>query len=381
MDLSDVRVILSLGIPLLFCVLLVFFVYQTTRRERKVPFLIVSICFGVVQGIFGLAGEEELFLLSHALILALQLGCSGMQVFFFFLFLENLRDLKFNPYRLVLACCLAFLQQFSLWLIVWFSDVAGDSVAVSIMWHFADIGYNYLALFVFLGCGVVVHVQTYRLISEKKALALALALVSVSAGFVISAIIDVLEDLKIKFDWDLPISLGNFGEIFQLLGLALYTIVYLTNVDYLYRLPYDNYSLMISYKKSGVLVHYVKFKCRSKFEINQDLFSGLLSTINSVFQAILTKDVDINTISSKHATVLMESGDHVTAAVITEKPTAMLDKALKRYVRLFERMFIIRLGDQDTCTNDFDRARVLLKKIFPFCIVEDMEGANEKKKN
>nr|MDO8114930.1 hypothetical protein [Candidatus Sigynarchaeota archaeon] len=352
--------------PGFFGLLLALFIYQVTTRERSVPFLIVSLVFGVLSGIFAYIDEVGLLSFiprSHAIMLATHMSCGGLQFYFFFLFIEDLRDLKPNPFRLTIATMLAFLQVLSLWLTVWFEGTAASNA-----WLLADIGYNNLALFTFLGCGLPVYVQTFKLTKEGRSLTLAIAVIIVGAGFVMSSIKDYNDYF---FGGNALISeITQYGNLCDLAGLALFSIVYVSNVDYVYRLPMDNYVLMVSLL-TGETVHFVKFKTRTKVEPNQDLLSGLLSTINAVFQSILATRVNINSISSKRATLLMESGKWVTATVITEKPSAILDNALKRYILQFEKMFYVKLNDRSTCTTDYDAAKVLLKKMFPFIVVDE----------
>ncbi|MBN2150448.1 MAG: hypothetical protein JW839_03275 [Candidatus Lokiarchaeota archaeon] len=364
----DIDLAMFVLLPGLFGLLLGLFIYQTTTRERNVPFLITSLVFGVLSGIFSIMREMAPAIgipEQSGFFLSLHMNCAGFQFLFFYLFIEGIREFRPKPWRLVLAFGLSELQTISLWLIYWF-NVKGASTEG--LWFFADLGYNTLGLFTFLGCALPVYVQSFRLTKEPRSAILFVAVILVGASFVMSSVLDYNSELHLGLDLDDDI--GSVNDVLALGGILLFTIVYVSNVDYLYRLPADNYALMVSLK-TGETIHFVRFKTRSKVDLNQDLLSGLLSTINLVFQSIMTTSSSITEISSSNATLLSEPGRWITATVITEKPSAILDKALKRYVDHFERMFAVRLADKSTCVTDYDSARTLLKKMFPFFVVDD----------
>ncbi len=368
----EIETALYLLLPGSFGLLLGLFIFQTITRERNVPFLITSLLFGTLSGIFAAFRMADVFPAipdQGAFFLSLHMSCAGLQFLFFFLFIEGLREYRPSSWRLVLAFGLSVLQISSLWFIYWFQ---GQDAVVD-LWLFADIGYDALGLFTFLGCALPLYIQTYRLTKEPRSMILAVAVVLIGAGFVLGSLGDYVEyfrDMLPSSFKDVVGGITSYNDALDLAGLLLFTIVYVSNVDYLYRLPNDNFALMVSLK-TGETVHFVRFKTRSNVELNQDILSGLLSTINSVFQSIMTTSSSIKEISSKDATLLSESGEWVTATIITEKPSGILDKALKRYVNHFERMFAVRLGDKSTCVNDYDAAKTLLKKIFPFFVVDE----------
>ncbi len=361
-------------IPGLFSLLLGLFIFQTTTRERNVPYLLTSLVFGVLSGLFGVI--DELIITEMGIVfsipnaggffMAFQLNCQGLQFLFFYLFIEDIREYKPKSWRLVIAFSFSVLQTISLWLIYWYTAIGNPTTG---LWFFADLGYNALGIFTFLVCAFPVYLQSFRLTKEPRSATLIVAVILEGTSFIIAAIMDLNQELHLGIEFGEDFGLVN--DALALLGLLLFAIVYVSNVDYLYRLPNDNYALMVALK-TGETIHFVRFKTRSKVDLNQDLLSGLLSTINSVFQSIMTTSASIKEISSQNATLLTESGQWVSVTIITEKPSAILDKALKRYVDHFERMFSVRLGDKSTCVTDYDAAKALLKKIFPFFIIDEV---------
>jgi hypothetical protein len=367
----DLETGLYLFLPGLLGLLLGLFIFQTTLRERKVPYLIVTLAFGVSSGIISILDQIDALPMipnAHSFALSLSLSCSGLEFLFFFLFIEELRDYRPNAGRLVIAFNLAALQIVVLWCIYWFQ---GQGTVTWNLWLIADLAYGVLGIFTFLLCAAPVYNQTFRLTKEPRSVLLSVAVILIGAGLALGLLKDITDYFAPSGDFkNFVTEIASYNDALALAGIVLFTIVYVSNVDYIYRLPHDNYALMVSLK-TGETIHFVRFRTRSKVELNQDLLSGLLSTINSVFQSIMTTSASIKEISSPNATLLAESGQWVTATIITEKPSAILDNALKRYVNHFERMFSVRLGDKSTCVTDFDSAKTLLKKIFPFFVVDD----------
>ncbi|NMC05492.1 MAG: hypothetical protein GYA24_09780 [Candidatus Lokiarchaeota archaeon] len=367
----DLETTLYLFLPGLLGLLLGLFIFQTIIRERRAPYLIATLAFGVVSGIVSILDRIDglpAIPNAHSFALSLSLSCTGLQFLFFFLFIEELRNYHPHAGRLVIAFTLVSVQIIVLWCIYWFQ---GQGTVTGNLWLLADLAYGALGVFVFLGCAAPVYNQTYRLTREPRSSWLSVAVILIGAGQALGLLKDLTDFFAPPGDFKNIIGeIATYNDALALAGIILFTIVYVSNVDYIYRLPHDNFALMVSLK-TGETIHFVRFKTRAKVDLNQDLLSGLLSTINSVFQSIMATSTSIKEISSRNATLLAESGRWIVATIITEKPSAILDEALNRYVDHFERMFSVRLGDKSTFVNDYDAARTLLKKIFPFFVVDD----------
>ncbi len=355
----------NLFIAAFFGILFTLFTYQTSKKKRKVPQFLVSLLFGCIGGIFAFLDSTELLVgISRNTILAFQLTCYSLQFFFFFLFLEDLSSMKMNPIRFGFVFGFMLLQFFSLWTIVWFNNF---SDVTTNLWFLADLGYNNLALAVFLVIGVPVYVKTYQETKEKKPIIFILALALVSAGFIIISFGDYLSYFHASPDWLLEIL--DLGDILPMTGLLLFLLVYLSDIDYIYRLPNNNYILIVA-NKTGTMIHSVRFTTRRPLRIQPELLAGLLSAINSVFKSGLEVSADITSIASKNLTILLESGKSIVAAIVADKTPAILGKALKRYVTEFEAKFAEQFTVQSGNVTPFDAALDLLKPIFPFFIVE-----------
>ncbi|OLS14258.1 MAG: hypothetical protein RBG13Loki_2134 [Promethearchaeota archaeon CR_4] len=355
----------SLLIAILFGIMLVLFAYQTSRKKSRVPQLLASLFFGCMGGILAFIDSGELMASgSRSTILAFQLSCYSMQFFFFYLFLEHLNFMKLSPIRLGIVLSFMSLQYFSLWTIVWFDNF--NEVTTN-LWLLADLGYNNLALFVFLVMGLPIYLKAYQETRERKPIIFSIALALVGAGFVVISLNDYLSYLHAVPDW--LFSIQVLGDILPMTGLLLFLLVYVSDIDYIYRFPNNNYILFVA-NKTGSMMHAVRFKTRRPLRIQPELLSGVLSAINSVFKSGLEVTADITSIASKNLTILLESGKFVTAAIVADKTPAILAKALKRYVTEFESKFVDQIRAETGDTSVFNSALDLLKPIFPFFVVE-----------
>jgi hypothetical protein len=247
----------------------------------------------------------------------------------------------------------------------------GISEASSIFWLLSDIGYWTPALFTYLVMGVPIFLLTYRYTREIRPLILAGALIIVSLGFIIAAFNDIYDFLPVPT----PEFIGNLsalGNILPFLGLTAFTIVYLTNINYLYRLPNDVFLLMVV-TRAGIPLHSVRLRTRAKVAIETDLLSGMISAINSVFSEVFKTQTTIRNISSEGLYILMEPGEkeQIMALVITDKVSFFLDKALKRYAKTFEQEFAVQLKNYVQDTAVYQTAITLIKPIFPFFIIDE----------
>jgi hypothetical protein len=128
--------------------------------------------------------------------------------------------------------------------------------------------------------------------------------------------------------------------------------------------------LVVTYK-SGITIHSVKFQTKRNLEIKQNLFSGFMTSISFVFNNILKSEEPIETISSKDATILMRSGEKIIVIMIVEQPTKILERAMDRYIEMFEKRFQEELEEETSEVSKFKDAEDLINPIFPFLQIED----------
>ncbi|TFF86625.1 MAG: hypothetical protein EU551_01055 [Promethearchaeota archaeon] len=360
-------------ITISFGVLVVLIIIQSIIHKRQAWGFLTSLVFGLLAGLVAII--NELVFSGYGIIQdffqSLHLNLYGFHFFFFFIFFERLLSKKLNSIRLSIMVGLIILQTIGLWLVFYYRI---NSLPTDIAWVLADIGYWTPALFTYFGLGVPIYIMTYIYTKEIKPIILCIALIFVSIGFIISLLNDLYFILGV-FDISIPTpdiigELSTIGNIFPFIGIIMFAATYLSQIDYIYRIPNDTYALMVL-TISGMPIHAVHLKTRKKVTVENVLLSGMISAINSVFKEVFKRETSIKNISSKGIDILLESGDKILALVITDKVSYFLDKGLKRYVRKFEKEFSRELEEGARDLVVYDRATKLLKSIFPFFIVDE----------
>lgn len=357
--------IINLLISGSYVILLILFSYQISKRKRSAPYLLSLLCFGLVGAFFAFLDSSALFptFTSYSRIyLIFELTCYGLQFFFFYLFVESISHVRPRLWGIVIMCGLVILQNSSLYFMIWFSSISEK--VIELLWLPADIGYNGLALMAFGIFGIPTYYRLYRYTKERKALGFIFSLILVISGFIIYSFIDYLGFFDLLPSWLENISI--LGEIFPLSGLFLFLITYGIDVDYIYRLPADHYTLMVSYKESGILLHSVNFKTHKNVDLKEHLFSGFISSFSLLFSEIFKEPSNIETISGKNIHSLMRSGKYINVMMVTRQPTLILERAMDRYIKEFENKYENELKQEIAEVSKFDNAISLVTPIFPF---------------
>ncbi|MHA1341740.1 MAG: hypothetical protein ACTSO2_17350 [Promethearchaeota archaeon] len=364
----EIITILNLGITCVLGGLLLLFIYQTMQRKRKLPELLIGLVFGTLGGFLAFIESAEInAALSslRAVFLSAHLTCYGFQLFFFYLFLESMININIKLYRFLIAFSFLFLQIISDWLIVWFNG----NVVTEDLWLLADIGYNSLGIYTFLVVGLFVYIDSYKYMKERKPILLSIALLIIGSGYIILSALDYTNYFGVTPSWLSDIS--DLGDILPFTGILIFLITYLSDIDYIYRFPFDNYVLMVSYKY-GLQIHSVFFETKRIIKTDVNLISGFLSSLNTVFTNVLEIEDNIEMISGKKAHIMVESGEYVTATIISKRINIYLKRSLKRYIREFESKFKQQLEENVNEINVFESAKELIKPVFPFLKVREI---------
>jgi len=359
-------------ITIAFGILVVLFLIQALLKKRYAWSFLISLIFGLLAGLVAILGEL-IFVGTPSLEYfsrSLHLNFYGFHFFFFYIFFERLISKKINSVRLSVMIALLLTQTIGLWL-VFYNGING--LNTDIAWVLADIGYWTPALFVYLGLGVPIFIKTYLYTKEIRPIILSAALILVGFGFMISMLNDIyfiidVFGISVKAP-DILSDLSEIANVFPSVGVLLFVITYLTNIDYIYRLPNDTYLLMVL-TKEGTPLHSVHLKTRKKVVIQDVLLSGMISAINSVFMEVFKKDATVRNINSKGINIHLEPGKEILAIIITDNISYFLDQGLKRYVKSFEQKFSTELKKKVENLNVYENAIDLLKSIFPFFIVD-----------
>lgn len=355
-----------------YAIFLVLFIYESTRKSRSAPYLIHLLICGFIGSLFSILDGFELLpplLPNIRVFLIMELAFYGLQFFFFYLFLEEISSIRPKSWKILLTFSFLILQQTSLGLILWFSTFS--SKAVECLWFLADIGYNNLALLVFAIFGISIYFKHYKYTKEKKAILFIAGLFLITLGYIVYSLVDYIGFFSILPEW--LETLSPFSEVFPMLGLMIILLIYIYDVDYIYRLPNDHYRLIVTYK-SGITIHTVEFKTKKTLPIKDNLFSGFMTSISYIFDNVLRSQAPIESISSKDATILMRSGKKIIVIMLARQPTRILERAMDRYITIFEKKFERELDLESTEITRFKEADELIKPIFPFLKIENSEN-------
>ncbi len=360
----DFNSIINLTITSLFGIILSIVLYQSTKKKYSVPIFIRMVVFGMLGGFFAFVDSSGLFEIrvgGYEISLMLQLTFYGLLFFNFYLFMESLAGLKPNIYRLCTTFGFLLLQLTGLWTIAWFGakGIGGSGE----LWLIADIGYDNLALFTCLFFGFPLYWKTYQYTKEIKALAFAISMIIISTGYIIISMVDYIGFANEVPEWLDSIRL--LGEIFPMSGIFIFVLVYLSDIDYIYRLPTDHYVLVVAYK-TGIPLHTAHLQNKKNIKVEEKIVTGLISSMSMIFNKVMQSDKAIQNISSEDATIQIEEGEHILAIILAESSSLVLSRALKRYAREFEKTFEEQLKKDSGKTSEFDGAKELLKPVFPF---------------
>ncbi|TFF84613.1 hypothetical protein EU523_01520 [Candidatus Heimdallarchaeota archaeon] len=375
--------IITTIITALFFVLFGLMLYQTLRKNRKAYVLTISIFVGGLGGILGmlqdlLAGASR-YLLFYSLIVW------SICYFLIYLFFEELDTSKPNRLRLVVASILfmasILFNQLFLFipgvsgsiiesltnptLISFFEDFSIFKRTLELMW---DGAYDGLGVFIFV-FGAYVHFKSYKTNRELIPLFQAIALIFIGIGFISGFTGDVVRGVDFDF--------GLVGDALKIVGMLVFSLIYIIRVDFIYRLPVDVFFIMV-FTKTGLNVHIsrVRNPRRKEWETitdrktNENLLSALISAVSGLMKESLGSEKPLETIVAKDRTFVLDSGDLATCAVLCERPTFFLERSIKILRKSVENQFHDSLKKSAINKADFDEVEQLIREVFPFLVIE-----------
>ncbi len=290
---------------LIFLGIFIIFKYNSNKKGHDLKFLLRSIYFGLIYSL--LVCLHSLHLIKHEqiqyLLKVLYLCALSFQTIYFYLFLESTRNLKPPNYNVVIISTTfsIFFFGYAILVLFYYDIVPGTPIHnfIMIVNRFA---FNALALYIIGFTGIPIYYKMWRYTKEKEALRLLLSVCLISLGYLIILLYAIPGTLMepTKFLRIFKI----IGDVLPIIGILIIFISYSMNLNYIYRLPYDHYILMII-SKSGLQWHSVTFKTRKNSpEIKKNLFAGLISALSTVYNSTFHSEVSISKIMSKDISIL-----------------------------------------------------------------------------
>ncbi len=114
----------------------------------------------------------------------------------------------------------------------------------------------------------------------------------------------------------------------------------------------------------------LRFQSSKAIDVEENLLSGFLTAVNSLFIETLKVKKQIERIAGPDASFLMCTGQWVTVTIAGDKTPAILNRALSQYTTAFEKKFAEPLKRQTSDMGEFKDAINLIPQVFPFLKVQ-----------
>lgn len=114
--------------------------------------------------------------------------------------------------------------------------------------------------------------------------------------------------------------------------------------------------------KSGIMIHEYPFKITSKIE--PQLVSSSLQGLGSLIREITKTETKMKIIEQEGMTILLEHGNYITGALLSEKNLLSLRKKLKQLISEVEHFYEEQLQRFSGEISKFDKVRELTERIF-----------------
>ncbi|MGQ4915805.1 MAG: hypothetical protein ACP6IU_13825 [Candidatus Asgardarchaeia archaeon] len=336
------------------------FIYRTTTKNRYATILSIGLIFGLIGLSFAafrpFFSHDSVFYNSYWLF---SNGIFYLLLYFFVYIHFSLAD-KTNPnivFTIVLASLLGLGVGTSVALIS-----MSDMPSVFIMLN--DFAHDSLRLLAFLYATVIVW-KTWRSTEEINGLLELIAMLF----FVFSVIPAVFANyIRIFEDIDL---LYLIGDLFSLIGLVLLTSNYITNPDYLYRIPKPLY-LIALFNSTGITLYSrtVKTKSIDVDKIPTQVISGIITATSLVMKEGFGEGAYLKVVESTRHTLLFSVRGELTAMILAEQPSYFVKKSLDNFLKFIPDDLVKKL-EESTTNVDKETSDVLdryLVNAYPYIV-------------
>ena len=218
--------------------------------------------------------------------------------------------------------------------------------------------------------GIPIYYNIYKHTKERKAQIFIGALIFIGIGYVLALLKDMNSYFSVKSEFIEIISEPR--EILKTLGLFIFIITYLLDLNYIYRLPFNTSFLMVL-KNNGAKIQSIRLKTERKVDVEDELLSGLISAINNLYIHSVKSKHSIESITSKDTIVLLYSGEYVTGVIVSDKASLILLKSLKKFTTEFEKRYHNLLERETTRIDVFNTSKDLVISSFPYFKIDRIE--------
>ncbi len=255
--------------------------------------------------------------------------------------------------------------------------------AFQIVDHIASLSYDFAALTVF-GLAVSVYLSIARKTNFERTAVIQLVSVAIAfIGFFLAAEYFVVSIARVATGNDALLAYrinSIIPNVVQFFGLIVFTISILTDIDYLYRLPFDVNLVLITRSSGAPVFSYTPETKHGRAD--PLLFSGLITALAKFTEEISARGSTLETVHSGDVSIHVLkkeiNGTDLYAVVTAEKITYYLKSGMKNFFDLFIAEALPLIKDvKGTIENELETAggfedlmlyqlQAILRKAFPY---------------
>ncbi len=326
----DVTVITLSGMTLIMGLVVMLFIYQTFRKNRRNHVLTVGFISGWIALLALTLRETNAF---STVTIFNAVGGLAFSLLFFCIYLHYEFASRSTPYlwRFGFMCALLGMRVMT----VTVHALMPENIYVSAM-YYPSFDIIRMSAFLF---SLYISWKTWQLTGEWESAVETLAIVMLVLGGVLGIIhrpIDIgflpptTEILGIPLDPTLLLS-----YLLTVIGIFTYLVVFIINPDYLFRLPIPLHHVIV-YNETGMAFYSraIKSKGISPIEITDQLFSGAITAISSLLSESAHQPVALQSISSSSQSILFEHHPTgISALLVCEDPSYYVKLSLRRFLQ------------------------------------------------
>lgn len=355
-----------LNVFIIFAVVIIYiqFAVRTNRLKRSLPFFPTSLVVTMIISI--LAALTNIILVDplNNRIFALQITFTGVGFIVFYLFIENMIQLNRDHVKFSILCSLVSIFVVLQWIIAEMKISFASDQIIPLMRFLADFTYYISGIFVFGITGLPFWLRLFKKSKRYHFLILSLSSFILILGFVLLSIGSYQKVIMGASELEM-FTLDAIGSIISFTGLGILYLLISIDFIHLYFFPHENYGLIIS-NSAGIVLFFIKFNNAHSKAIEEDLISGFLSAMDSMFEESFQAKKSVRYISSESAELFMEKGKYVSVAFFAERISGLIAGELKAFLNDFESKFEIPLKKQSTRIDTYKDAIELVKSRFPY---------------
>ncbi|TFF98720.1 MAG: hypothetical protein EU547_00585 [Promethearchaeota archaeon] len=281
-------------------------------------------------------------------------GITGMGTFFLtYIFLELLYFERLQVFTLIFMSSLFSGYLFTTFLPISYEFYFDPQLG---MYYFQYTGFVKIIMFAF-----VISVFTYFLIILWKIKRLAKDRVQIRAlrFFMTGLVVTVFGLIFFTF-----INHREWVIIFNSLGLFLLGISFYQHPNLVFLNPNDLYYLTIT-NKDGITIYSKEFH-EGFLNINEDLLSGALSALSSVFMDLLQSSEYFDHIKMNNRTILFQNFKNLLVVLIVRRSSYLLNQILISFSHVISEKYQHQLEHWTGNMMDFEEIDLILKDYLPF---------------